>query len=144
MCKLLKFNKKRHHSDLTDTGTLRNVDVPLVSSVLTLKRFHTFFQHVTVGWVYQQRPKYRQVKIAKHARTGANHIILTKRIKLQLEKKLVSNFKVCKMQALCKLLRNLLRFSFCKNNFFIGKKTVMETISCELLWPISNKYIYEV
>ena len=29
----------------------------------------------------------------KHARAGANHIILTKQIKLQLEKKLVSNLK---------------------------------------------------
>ena len=29
----------------------------------------------------------------KHARTGVNHIILTKQIKLQLEKKLVLNLK---------------------------------------------------
>ena len=29
----------------------------------------------------------------KHARTSADDIILTKRIKLQLEKKLLSNFK---------------------------------------------------
>ena len=43
--------------------------------------------------VYQQRSKYRQVKITKYARTGANHIVLTKQIKLQLKKKLVSNLK---------------------------------------------------
>ena len=45
------------------------------------------------SWVYQQKSKYRQVKIKKHARTGTNHIKLTKRIKLQLEKKLGSNLK---------------------------------------------------
>ena len=37
------------------------------------------------------------------------------------------------MQALSKHLRNLLRFSFSKNKFFIGKIT-----SCALFWSISN------
>ena len=48
MCKLFKVNQKRHQSNLTDIWTLRNVDVTLVSSLLTLKRFHTLSQHFTV------------------------------------------------------------------------------------------------
>ena len=43
-----KLTKKRHQRDLTDIGTLRNVDVALVSLLLTLKRFYTFSQHFTV------------------------------------------------------------------------------------------------
>ena len=43
------------------------------------------------GWVYQKRSKYRQVKIMKHARADANYAILTKRVKLQHERKPVSN-----------------------------------------------------
>ena len=43
-----KLTKIRHQSNLTDIGTLRNVNIALVSSLLTLKRFHTFSQHFTV------------------------------------------------------------------------------------------------
>ena len=43
-----KLTKKRHKSHLTDIATLRNLNVALVSSLLTLKRFHTFSQHFTV------------------------------------------------------------------------------------------------
>ena len=43
-----KINKKDNNlSNLTDLGTLRNIT--LVSSLLTLKRFHTFSQHFTVN-----------------------------------------------------------------------------------------------
>ena len=51
--------------------------------------------------------------------------ILTKMMKLQHEKKPVLNLKNREKereQALSKHLQNLLRFSFCKNNFFKGKK----------------------
>ena len=61
--------------------------------------------------------------------TGANHAILTKWIKHQLEVKLVSN---------------LLRFSFCKKNFFMGRRPIIETITCALFWSISNKYVDEI
>ena len=37
--------------------------------------------------------------------------------------------KVSRLQSLSKHLRNLLTFSFRKINFFIGKKTIVETIS---------------
>ena len=70
-----------------------------------------------------------EVKSTKHARTGANHAILTKWIKHQLE---------------VKLLLNLLRFSFCKKNFFMGRRSIIETITCALFWSISNKYIDEI
>ena len=96
MCQLFRVNKKRHQSDLTDIGTLINIDATLVSSLLTLKRFHTFLVHLTVEFgkcYWLGLPTDIEVKITKHARTGVNHIILTKRIKLQLEKKLVSNLK---------------------------------------------------
>ena len=46
-------------------------------------------------------------------------------MKLQHEKKPVLNLKNREKereQALSKHLQNLLRFSFCKNNFFKGKK----------------------
>ena len=33
---------------LIDMETLRNIDIPLVSSLLTLKRFHTFSQYFIV------------------------------------------------------------------------------------------------
>ena len=59
----------------------------------------------------------------KHARTDANYPILTKRVKLKHEKKPASNLK-----SMSNHLRNLLRSSFRKNNFFTGKKTVVETI----------------
>ena len=45
------------------------------------------------GWDYQQILKYRQVKIMKYARTGANYVILTKQIKLQHEKNPASYLK---------------------------------------------------
>ena len=34
--------QKRHQDDLIDIGTLRNIDITLMSLLLTLKRFHTF------------------------------------------------------------------------------------------------------
>ena len=52
--------------------------------------------------------------------------ILTKRVKLKYEKKPALNLK--SIENISKHVRNLLRFSFCKNNFFTGKKTVVETI----------------
>ena len=58
----------------------------------------------------------------KHARTFANYLILTKRFKLQPEKKPVSNLKSIVSVGLSKHLRNLSRFSFRKRNFFTGKK----------------------
>ena len=79
--------------------TLRNNDVPMVSSLLTLKRFTPFLSisllHLEkfASCVYQQRSKYRQVKITKLASTGTNYAILTKQVKLQHEKKPASNLK---------------------------------------------------
>ena len=43
--------------------------------------------------IYQQRSKYRQVKIIKHASTGTNYTILIKWVKVQHEEKPVSNLK---------------------------------------------------
>ena len=51
--------------------------------------------------------------------------------------------KYAKFRLLSKHLQNLLRFSFCKNNYFIGKN-VMKTISYAFFWPVSNKYVYEI
>ena len=81
------------------TSCIRNMEVPLVSSLLTLKN-STPFRSIScriwgsvAGCVYQQRSKYWQVKIKKHASTGTNYVILTKRVKEQHEKKTVSNLK---------------------------------------------------
>ena len=48
----------------------------------------------------------------KHARTGANYVIFTKRIKIQHEKKPASYLK--SMQNVDKYLQNLFRFSLHK------------------------------
>ena len=45
---------------------------------------------LVAGWVYQQ---HRQVKIIEDGRTDVNYAILTKQVKLQHEKKPVSNLK---------------------------------------------------
>ena len=45
------------------------------------------------GCVYQLKSKYRQGKIMKHASTGTNYEILTKRVKVKHKKKFVSNLK---------------------------------------------------
>ena len=53
--------------------------------------FHSWFLKSFAGWVCQQRSKYRQVKIMKHARTDGNYAILTKCVKLQHKKKPIFN-----------------------------------------------------
>ena len=54
---------------------------------------HSWISGSVAGWVYQQRSKYRQVKIMEHTRTYANYAILIKKVKLQHEKKPVLNLK---------------------------------------------------
>ena len=65
----------------------------------------------------------------KHARTDANYAILIKRVKLQHEKKLVPNLLSMQSVDFEQTLMNLLRFLFCKNNFFTEKKNIVEAIS---------------
>ena len=90
MCKLprvnKKKNKKKHQNDLVHIGTLRNIDGTPHFHIKTFPHQDpTSFLNILLlhlgrvaGWVYQQRLKYRQVKIMKHVRTGANYVILTK------------------------------------------------------------------
>ena len=79
---------KRENQNINDKVTLKNIDVALVSLLLTLDSTLFFVFHCCIwgvaGWVYQQRLKYRQVKIIKQARTGATYVILTKRIYIYL------------------------------------------------------------
>ena len=64
----------------------------------------------------------------KHARTDGSYAILTKWVKLLHEKKPVLN--LLSMQSVgFEQTWNLLRFLFHNNNFFTGKKTLVETIS---------------
>ena len=58
-----------------------------------------------------------------------NYATLTKRVKLQHEKKPVSNLKSTQSKALSKYLWHVLKFLFHKNNFFVGDKIVLETSS---------------
>ena len=94
-----KLTKTRHQSDPIDIRTSRNIDIALMSLLLTLKRFHTFSQYFVVAFVERcwlglpTELKYRQVKILKYARTGANYVILTKWIKLKHEKTPASYLK---------------------------------------------------
>ena len=91
------IKKHWHHSGLS---TVNFEKIPCFFLV-----FHSWILGSIAGWVYQQRSKYRQVKIMKHARTDANYAILTKQVEQQHEKKPVSNL-------LSKHLWNLLRFFF--------------------------------
>ena len=87
-----------HQNDLIEIETSRKIDVLVVSFFLTLKKFHFFFFFLVfhcwiwrsaASCVYQQRSKYRQVKIMEH--TGmSKYVILIKRVKAQHEKKPVT------------------------------------------------------
>ena len=68
------IKKHWHHSGLS---TVNFEKIPFLFLV-----FHSWISGSIAGWVYQQRSKYRQVKIMKHARTDANYAILTKHVKL--------------------------------------------------------------
>ena len=91
-----KLTKKRHQNDFIDMKTLKNIEIALVSLLLTLKRFHNFSQYlflefrevIVAGWVSQQRSKYRQVKIMKHARTDANYDIRSIRSNYNMKRNL--------------------------------------------------------
>ena len=88
--------------------------------------FHCWIWESVADCVYQQWSKYWQVKIKKHAMTGTNSAILTKRVKVQHENKFVSKYVECRLWA------NTTKFFeifVLKNNFFIGKKIIVETIS---------------
>ena len=76
--------------------------------------FHCLIWGNVAGCVYQQRSRYRQVKITKHASIGTNYAILTKRVKVQHEKEpvLYRIEKVCRLWVSSKHLRNLLKFLF--------------------------------
>ena len=58
-----------------------------------------------------------------------NYATLTKRVKLQHEKKPAPNLKSTQSKALSKYLWHVLKFLFHKNNFFVGDKIVLETSS---------------
>ena len=70
------------------TVTLRKIAVALVSHLFLV--FHSWISGTAAGWVYQQRSKYRQIKVIKHEKRDANYAILTKLVKLHDEKKPVS------------------------------------------------------
>ena len=58
----------------------------------------------------------------KRTKTDANYAILTKQVKLQHEKKPVSNLKSTQRVGFMQTLQNLLRFLFHEKNFFTRKK----------------------
>ena len=84
--------------------------------------YHSWISGSVAAWVYQQRSKYRQVKIIKHAGADANCAILMRRVKLQHEKKPVSNLLSMQRVGFEQTLWHLLRISFRKNNFCTVKK----------------------
>ena len=53
--------------------------------------FHCWIWGTNASCIYQQRSKYRQEEITKHASTGTDYAILTKQIKVNHEKKLELN-----------------------------------------------------
>ena len=82
--------------------------------------FHSWILGSVASWVYQQRSKYRQRKIMKHAKPDTNYAILIKGVKLQHENKPELNLN--ERVRFERTITNLLRFSFCKKKFFRGKK----------------------
>ena len=93
MCNLFKVNKK-------DTGT-------------TFVSFLNFGKYCWLGLAG---------KIMERTKTDKNYAILTKQVKLQHEKKPVSNLKSMQKVGFTQTLQNLLRFLFHKKNFFTRKK----------------------
>ena len=77
---------------------------------------------------YQQRSKYRQVKITKHTSTCTIYAIFTGS-NYNMRRNLYQILKIMQIVGFEQTLQNLLRFSFRKNNFCIGKKTIVEFIS---------------
>ena len=65
----------------------------------------------------------------KHARTDVNYAILTKRVKLQHEKKPVSNLKSMLSVDIEQTFMKFTEIFVPQEYFFTGKKTVVETIS---------------
>ena len=107
--------KKHWHSSSVFTDTFDKI--PHLFLVL-----HCWIWGTVAGCFYQQRSKYRQVKITKHASTGTNYAILTKHVKVQYEKKPVSNLKSMQIVSFEQTSTKFIEILFCKNNFFIGKK----------------------
>ena len=83
---------KRHQNDLYKMTTLGNIDVPPVS-VYHFLVFHSWISGSVAGWVYQQKLKYREVKILKHSRADVNYLMLTKQVKLKRKNKPALNLK---------------------------------------------------
>ena len=69
----------------------------------------------------------------KHANTGRNYAILSKSVKVEHEKKPELNLKSMQIVGFQQASTKFLRFLSCKNNFFIGKKTVVETFSVAIM-----------
>ena len=67
----------------------------------------------------------------KHASTGTNYAILAKQVKVQHEKKPVSNLKSMQIVVFEQTSSKFIKIGvlFSKNNFFIQKKPAVETIS---------------
>ena len=84
--------------------------------------FHCWIWENVVICFYQQRSKYRQVKITKHESTGANYIILTKRVKVKYEKKPIYRIKSIEFKnyADCRFWANIyeIYWEFCSVRIF--------------------------
>ena len=97
VCNLFRVNRKRHWNNLIDMKTLRNIDVALLSLLLTLKRFHSFLQYFILEFekcCHLGLPAEIKVQTSKNyekRKPDASYGILTKRVKQQHKKKPVSN-----------------------------------------------------
>ena len=116
--------------------TWRKIDDVLVSLLLNLKRFHTFFQYFIVkfgNWCWLGLPAEIKGKRSKNYETckDSYKIMLhqPKGSNYNMKRNLYQILKVCRAKALSKYLWNVLRFSFHKNNFFVGNKIIAETSS---------------
>ena len=121
VCNLFKVNKRRHQNDLywCHSG-ISFVDFENISQLFLV--FHSWILGSVAGCDYQQRSKYRQVKIRKHSKVDVKYAVLTKMIELQHEKQLALNLKSLQSAGFKQKFTKFLRLSFYKNHFFAGKK----------------------
>ena len=131
-----KLTKKNH----TGTTSLTWRHEEILTSLLCLYcwlwkdstpflSIHSWISRIVAGWVYQQRSKYRQVKIMKHETTDANYAILTKRVKLQHEKKPLLNISSMQSVGFEQTFIKFIEIFVPQEQFIYRKKHVVETIS---------------
>ena len=128
---LTKTSKRPHWHENINNQWWRS-DVFIVNFEQIPHLFLVFLSWIwenVADWVYRRRSKGRDTNIIKHAKAGTKLCNINQTGQTTTRKETWSNLKRMQSKALSKYLWNVLRFSFHKNNFFVGNKIVLETSS---------------